>query len=102
MKVILTPLQTERSRSAAQAGKFTFLVLRGATKGQIKETVQRLFKVDVVAVHTANIPGKTKKVGRFIKETPGYKKAIVRLKKGQTIDLFETEKKKRKTSRPKI
>lgn len=92
MRTILKrPLITEGATQKANQGHFTFAVGRGATKQQIKEAVERLFKVTVLEVRTLNIPGKSKRNTRgFWREAPPTKKAIVTLKKGEKIDLFET------------
>ena len=92
--VIKKPIITEKSMQEAIANRYTFEVVIQATKGQIKEDIQQLFGVEVVKVRTAKIAGDRKRVGRLrreIKKSDG-KKAIVELKKGQKIDIFETQK----------
>jgi large subunit ribosomal protein L23 len=71
----------------AEAGKYTFEVARDATKPEIREAVERLFGVRVVKVNTLNVPGKTKRRGRYTYRTPERKKAVVTLAPGQKIDL---------------
>jgi large subunit ribosomal protein L23 len=77
----------ERNRAAAQ--QYTFEVHRDATKIQVKGAVEKLFGVHVLAVRTAVLRGKAKRVGRSIGQRPNWKKAIVTLKQGDTIALFE-------------
>ena len=60
-----------------------------ANKHQIKQAVEKVFKVRVMAVNVMTVPGKTKRVGRRMVLTPSHKKAIVTLKSGDKIELFE-------------
>lgn len=93
--VILKPLVTEKSMSLVKSGMFTFLVDKNATKSQIGKAVSGRFAVDVLSVSTVNMKSKTKlqksRKGYFQK--PSFKKAIVQLKKGQKIALFESAEK---------
>jgi len=70
-------------------GKYAFEVANEANKQQIKEAVEKAFKVKVTAVNVMTVPGKTKRVGRRMVLTPSHKKAIVTLKPGDKIELFE-------------
>lgn len=80
----------------AQKGKYTFFVSRDATKTEIKKQAQELFEVDVVSIKTLNIKGISKKSVRGIKtKTNSRKKAIIEVKEGQTIDLFQDKKEKK-------
>ncbi len=88
--VVKRPLITEkaeRNREAAQ--QYAFEVHRDATKIQVKQAVEKLFAVHVTAVRTAIARGKNKRVGRNIGRRPNWKKAIVTLRQGETISLFE-------------
>ncbi len=88
--VVKRPLVTEKSeRNRADARQFAFEVHRDATKIQVKQAVEKLFNVHVLAVRTAVIRGKNKRVGRSIGRRPNWKKAFVTLKEGETIALFE-------------
>ena len=88
--VVKRPLVTEKSeRNRAEARQFAFEVHRDATKIQVKQAVEKLFNVHVLAVRTAVIRGKNKRVGRSIGRRPNWKKAFVTLKEGETIALFE-------------
>ena len=91
-QVLLKPVITEKSLAQAAQGRYTFFVHPQASKGQIKQAVQQFFKVDVVKVRTINLQGKRRRVGRYrtlTKKLPDRKKAIVQLKPGQKIPLFE-------------
>lgn len=89
--VILAPLITEKSMSEAAKGKFTFKVAEASQKEQIKKAIEEKFKVNVVKVSTINVKGKKKRAGTKRTEitTSSWKKAIVKLKSGQKIGLFE-------------
>ena len=73
--------------------KYGFIVDHNANKIDIAKAIKKRFEVDVVAVNTIKYKGKTKtqftKRGRFTGKTPQFKKAIITLKEGQTLDLFE-------------
>lgn len=89
--LILRPLINEKSMSLAKTGLYTFEVAKDATKAQIERYVHGKFGVEVLKVLTVNIPSK-KKLQRSRKgyfSQGGFRKAIVRVKKGQKIDLFE-------------
>ncbi|HMN18270.1 MAG TPA: 50S ribosomal protein L23 [Ignavibacteriaceae bacterium] len=94
-QILVKPLITEKMTniSAAQAGKYGFLVNPKANKIEIKKAIEKKFNVHVIDVTTMNHPGKMKsqfrKRGRFEGKTPRTKKAIVTLKEGETIELFE-------------
>jgi large subunit ribosomal protein L23 len=88
--VVKRPLITEkaeRNREASQ--QYAFEVHRDATKIQVKTAVEKLFTVHVTAIRTSIARGKNKRVGRSIGRRPNWKKAIVTLKQGETISLFE-------------
>ena len=88
--IIQKPLVTEKgSRQAEKVNEYLFAVHPGATKGMIREAVEKLFKVNVVAVHTTIMPGKYKRVGKHFGKTNDWKKAYVRLKEKETIQIFE-------------
>jgi large subunit ribosomal protein L23 len=88
--VIKKPLITEKSTIARDEGnKFIFEVDRGANKIEIQKAVEKLFKVKVLNVRTMNMPGKKKRHGRIMGRTSDWKKAVVTLAPGQTIEVFE-------------
>lgn len=88
-EVIRGPVVTEKyDRIREVQNAYTFQVDRLASKDEIKTAVKALFGVDPIAVRTQIVRGKTKRVGRSIGRRPNWKKAIVTLKEGQSIDLF--------------
>lgn len=89
-EIIESPLLTEKSMSVADQGKYTFRVRKDANKIDIAKAVEQLFKVEVANVNTMVVKGKTKRLGRYPEgKTPDWKKAIVTLKPGQKIEVFE-------------
>ena len=86
--ILIRPLVTEHSTDLMQDGKFVFVVDKRANKIQIAQAVKEIFNVDVIAVNTINVKGKTKRRGRTVGKTAAYKKAIVKLEAGQTIEFF--------------
>lgn len=89
-EVIIRPVVTERSTLLAdEDNAYTFIVARNANKPEIRRAVERLFDVHVRDVRTMNYRGKTRRVGRSVGQRPGYKKAIVKLAEGESIDLYE-------------
>lgn len=88
--IIKKPLITEKANMLKEKeNKYTFMVSKRSTKGQIKEAVKQLFKVDVESIHTAVIPGKQRRMGMHAGYRPDWKKAIVKVKKGQEIKIVE-------------
>ena len=89
--IIIRPLLTEKGYDDIADKKYTFVVAKSANKTQIKEAVEKLFKVDVESVNTVNCKGKLKRMGRTAGYTPDYKKAIVQLKAdSKTIEFFDS------------
>ncbi|HAA90130.1 MAG: 50S ribosomal protein L23 [Thermoanaerobacterales bacterium 50_218] len=88
--IILKPVVTEKSVNLAQKeNKYTFYVDKNANKIEIKKAVEELFKVKVLKVNTMIVKGKKKRVGRFWGRTPDRKKAIVTVRPGDKIEIFE-------------
>lgn len=90
--VIRRPLVTEKSTARReQSNQICFEVDLRANKAEIKEAVERIFKVKVLAVNTTRVAGETKRIGRkgLRMSRPGYKKAFVRLREGDKIEFFE-------------
>ena len=85
--IILEPVVTEKSTNLSSLNKVVFKVAPFATKASIKKSVEKLFKVSVIKVNTINLHPRFKMVRGRIAKTSGYKKAIVTLKKGQSIDI---------------
>jgi len=84
------PVITEKSYSASgDANQYTFRVATDATKRQIKDAVEAIFEVDVEKVQVINVPGKEKRRGYHTGHRPGYRKAMIRLAEGQTLEVAE-------------
>ena len=87
LETILSPAITEKATSLSEFNKVVFKVHVNANKNSIKRSIEKIFKVKVIKINTVNLKGKNKIVRNRKSSTPGYKKAIVTLKKGQSIDL---------------
>jgi len=87
LDTIVSPAVTEKATSLSEFNKMVFKVHKGASKKSIKKSIEKIFKVNVIKINTINLKGKTKLVKGKKSSSPGYKKAIVTLKKGQSIDL---------------
>ena len=86
--IIIAPVITEKASVVAGDGKtYVFKVNKTANKYQIKDAIEKAFKVTVVKVNTTNSKPKQKRVGRYTGQTRTYKKAYVTLKDGDTIEL---------------
>ncbi len=88
-EIIIRPIISERSMDLVNENKYAFFVDKRANKVEIKKAVEELFDVGVETVNTVNIPGKKKRLGRSVGRTPDRKKAIVTLKEGDKIEIFE-------------
>jgi large subunit ribosomal protein L23 len=89
-ETIVRPLVTERSSLAFQErGEYTFEVHPDATKGSIRHAVEQLFGVKVTGVWTSNQRGRLAATGRGVGQRPNWKKAIVKLREGDKIEIFE-------------
>ena len=89
LEVLRRPLVTEKGTALGTEGKYLFEVDRAANKQQIKEAVQKAFNVNVVKVNTMNMPAEQRRAGRRLVYTSPWKKAVVTLKEGDKITLFE-------------
>jgi len=88
-QIIRRPVITEKGLAVKETqGTLVFQVAPGATKTEIKEAVQAIFKVKVVSVRTANFAGKERRRGRFTGYRPDWKKAYVRLKSGEKMPEY--------------
>jgi large subunit ribosomal protein L23 len=87
--VIVRPLITEKATLLAGERKYAFEVDRRANKNQIRDAVKQAFNVHVEKVNTMNVHGKRRRFGRRITQTRSWKKAIVTLAEGDTIQIFE-------------
>jgi large subunit ribosomal protein L23 len=88
--VIRRPLVTEKTSIQREDGRtIVFHVASAANKIEIKRAIESIFNVKVDSVRTIRVHGKPKRQGRYAGHRPDWKKALVTLKKGQTIELFE-------------
>jgi large subunit ribosomal protein L23 len=90
--VLIRPLITEQSTALKEKGKYLFEVHRRATKKEIREAVEKIFKKDkvkVTKVNTTTVPGKVRRFGRSMSKEYRWKKAVVTVKPGQKIEAFE-------------
>lgn len=96
--IIKRPIITEKSLQEAAKGFYTFEVDRRAAKHQIKKAIADHFKVAVVSVKTLNYQGKKRRFGKKRIETqlPAFKRALVKLKDGQKIEIFEVSERSEK------
>ncbi|MCS6883110.1 MAG: 50S ribosomal protein L23 [Oscillochloridaceae bacterium] len=88
-EIIIRPLITEKNTALMVENKYSFEVLRTASKPEIKRAVETIFDVTVTKVHTMNVRGKLKRRGREKGYTRDWKKAIVTLAPGDRIEVFE-------------
>ena len=85
--IIIAPVITEKSMAERQNNVYTFKVVKNATKDELKFAVEEAFKVSVKKVNTLNTKEKRRRVGKYAGKTKTYKKAIVTLAEGSSIDL---------------
>jgi large subunit ribosomal protein L23 len=88
LKVLKAPLVSEKSAVAGEMNQVVFRVAPDATKPEIRRAVEMLFEVDVEEVRVVNIKGKNKRFGQVAGKRSDTRKAYVRLKEGQDIDLM--------------
>ncbi len=87
--VVLRPVVTEKTlKKAERTNTYTFEVREAANKIQIRSAVEHLFKVHVTGVRTQRYLGKRRRMGRALGMTPSWKKAVVRVRPGDTIDFY--------------
>lgn len=87
--ILIKPVVTEKSTGLLAENKYTFIVELSANKTEVKKAVEEIFKVKVDKVTTMRVKGKQKRVRQFTGRTPDRKKAIVTLKEGNKIEIFE-------------
>jgi large subunit ribosomal protein L23 len=88
-QVIIRPVVSEKTYVLADAGKYTFRVHEKAHKTQIRQAVEELFDVKVLAVRTSSVKSKPKRRGQTSGRTRQWKKAIVQVREGDTIPIFQ-------------
>ena len=86
--ILIRPLITEKGTLLADQNKYLFAVALDATKIDVRRAVEQTFDVTVLSVNVVNVPGKEKRWGRHRYRTSRWRKAIVTLQQGQTLDLF--------------
>ena len=86
--VIKRPHVTEKATDSTLKDQYIFEVFSGSNKNQVKKAIEDIYGVDVVSVNIVNIPRKRKRLGRIEGWSGGYKKAIVRIKEGQKIEVL--------------
>ena len=89
-EVLKRPLITEKYTLLQSVGKYAFEVSKDATKPQVKDAVEKAFSVKVTSLNIINIPGRSRRLGRRVIPAKPWKKAVVTLKQGDKIELFET------------
>ena len=90
--IIIRPIITEKTmRYMDEDNKVTFEVKKGTNKTLIKQAVESIFGVDVVAVNVVNVKPKKKRMGKYLGTTKAYRKAYVKIAAGQDINLFGEE-----------
>jgi large subunit ribosomal protein L23 len=86
-QIIIRPHLTEKASLGTALNKYFFRVSGRATKIDVKEAIEKLYKVKVEGVTVISMPSKNRRVGRYEGKTPGFKKAIVTLREGDKIEL---------------
>jgi large subunit ribosomal protein L23 len=87
-KILKTPHITEKATLQAKENQYIFKVWPRANKTEIKKAIKELYGVDVVSVRIIRVPAKRRRLGRIRGRKKGYKKAIVKIKEGQTIEVL--------------
>ena len=88
-QVVLGPVVSEKSYGGTADGLYTFRVHKDAHKTQVRQAVEELFEVKVISVNIVKMPPKPKRRGMIKGTRPGWKKAVVELKAGEKIEIFE-------------
>ena len=88
--IIIRPIISEKSYSMIEQNRYTFEVAKTANKTQIGQAIAEIFKVTVTDVNTMNVTGKPRRLRYAKGKTRDWKKAVVTLKEGDTIDIFPT------------
>lgn len=87
--ILLRPIITEKTTQLMEDNKYTFKVALTANKIEIRQAVEAVFKVKVLEINTMRVLGKVKRMGKSMGKRSDYKKAIVKLAPGDTIEFFE-------------
>ncbi len=90
--IIIRPIVTEKTMKAQELdNKVTFEVAKGTNKTQVRQAIEEIFKVKVEKVNILNTAKKSKRLGRYVGTVGGYRKAVVKLAEGYTINLYEED-----------
>jgi large subunit ribosomal protein L23 len=89
--IIIRPIVTEKTNMLGAENKVTFEVSKSANKVSVAQAIKEIYDVKPLSVNIVNVRPKTKRLGRFIGKTAGLKKAIVKFKDGEMIDIFDVE-----------
>ena len=88
-QILLAPIVSEKSYAGTSVGKYTFRVHEDAHKTQIRQAIEELFDVHVIKVNILKVQAKPKRRGMIKGTKPGWKKAVVQLKPGEVIEVFQ-------------
>jgi large subunit ribosomal protein L23 len=88
-QIVLAPVVSEKSYAGIAEGRYTFKVHPDAHRTQVRQAVEELFEVHVDRVNIVKVQPKPKRRGMFKGTRPGWKKAIVQVREGETIEIFE-------------
>ena len=88
-EVLLAPVLSEKSYHGIDTGRYSFRIHRDAHKTQVRQAVEELFGVKVARVNIIKVPAKPKRRGLTTGMRPGWKKAVVQLKPGESIEIFQ-------------
>ena len=83
-----SPYVSEKATALAEKNKYVFVVSDNANKFQVKESIEELYKVNVLSVNVTKIPRKKKRLGKHHGWKKGFKKAVIEIQKGQKIDVY--------------
>lgn len=87
-RILRHPHVTEKATNLVENNQYVFNVDKGANKIEVKKAIEAVYKVDVMGVNITNIHPRKKRLGRTMGHVPGYKKAIVKIKEGQKIEVL--------------
>lgn len=88
-KILLYPQISEKATYLGEENKYVFIVSKGANKKEIKQAVRDVYGIKPLSINTVKVGGKERRYGKVQGKTVGYKKAIVALPKGETIQLYD-------------
>ena len=88
-QVVIAPIVSEKSYASTVTGRYTFKVHQDAHKTQVRQAVEELFDVKVTRVNVIKVQAKPKRRGLYRGTRPGWKKAVVTLAPGNTIEIFQ-------------